>query len=155
MARYSRVFRMFIASPSDTAIHRQAVYKASYRWNAVNSVESEVFVEPVGWEYHVRQESNPSGGQDSIDTQLLNSSDFLIGIFHSKPGKSVAGGKSGTIHEIERFNEVSNRSMIFFSNEKLDPNTSTDDLEALRKFGASGFSMGKDRAPRSGSRWPS
>ena len=135
MARYAKIYRMFVASPSDTKEQRAKVFSAAYKWNADNSLDQEIFIEPVGWEYVISENSN-YGGQHTIDQQMLDTSDFLIAIFDSMVGSSMEGNVSGTIHEIKRFSEELQKpaAVLFCKDDISRENLNIDHLQELKNF---------------------
>lgn len=135
MPRFSKVFRVLIASPSDVLKEREIALKAVYGWNAANSVSSGIILEPVGWENNVYPEFDASGPQQVINNQIVENSDLLIGIFWSRIGTPTETFLSGSIEELSHFIENNKPVMIYFSERPIPPNNlDSNQYEKLKSF---------------------
>ena len=125
MSYDARVFNVMIASPSDVADERSIVREVIYDWNAVHSEKKSMVLLPIGWESH----SFPQMGrpQETLNRQMLDKCDLLVGIFGTRIGTDTGEYDSGTIEEIERHTALGKPVMIYFSNQLGDPDTFDSD----------------------------
>ncbi|MFD9319028.1 hypothetical protein ACFWDQ_15260 [Streptomyces sp. NPDC060053] len=114
----AKVVRTFIGSPGDVR-ERNVVREALGQWNAKrSSPTNDVAFVPVSWETHAFPDLS-APGQPLIDKRLVQSSDLCIALFWMKPGGSLGGGASGTVHEIEQFRTANKRVMAYFCQDKI------------------------------------
>jgi hypothetical protein len=138
MPRYAQVFRVFIASPSDVFTLRATVYRAIESYNKSRKLGRSI-VEPIGWEsdtYPVYTDGETI--QDSINTQIVDSSDILIGIFGKRIGTPTKKAVSGTVEEIERAKEQKKSVLIYFLKE-ADEGNGSDKKDGLEKAALSDY----------------
>jgi hypothetical protein len=131
MSFTANIFRVLIASPSDLAEEREAATLAINDWNAQHAAAEGIVLLPVKWETHAR----PASGvrpQSTINAQIVQSCDFLIGMFWTKLGTSTGVAESGTVEEIDQFVAQEKPALIYFSNRPIDPNKI--DLKQNRKL---------------------
>ncbi|MCI0561145.1 MAG: hypothetical protein MN733_21885, partial [Nitrososphaera sp.] len=133
MARYALVRRVLIASPGDTEDLVRTAYQAIHTWNDARYLPQEM-LEPVHWKTSVHLAFNAAGPQREIDAQLVNTTDILVGIFRDRLGTPTAHAESGTADEIKQHVESGRPAMVYFSNEPLDRNHSTEELARLNDF---------------------
>ena len=133
MARYALVRRVLIASPGDTEDLVRTAYEAIHTWNDARYLPQEM-LEPVHWKTSVHLAFNAAGPQGEIDAQLVNTTDILVGIFRDRLGTPTAHAESGTVDEIKQHVESGRPAMVYFSNEPLDRNHSTQKLAKLKEF---------------------
>ncbi|TBD65707.1 hypothetical protein ELH22_21445 [Rhizobium ruizarguesonis] len=128
------VFNVLIASPSDVPKERMAIAESLHSWNALNSKDTGKVLLPVMWESH----SAPTMGdrpQGIINEQLVRGCDMLIGAFWTRLGSPTGRAASGTVEEINWFMKQKKPVMLYFSREKVDPDSlDTDQWQELRKF---------------------
>ena len=127
----ARIFKVFIASPSDVKEEREAVKEAIHNWNSVHSSRENKVILPVGWE----NSTYPYTGrpaQKSINFQALFDCDLLIGLLKNRVGTRTDSHISGTVEEIERFKENNRPVMIYFGNQKTDFTTLQDREQAQK-----------------------
>jgi hypothetical protein len=108
------ILKILIASPSDVVAERKAIPEVIHAWNAVNAEEAKTVLLPIMWETH----STPEMGerpQEIINRQLVDSCDFLIGVFWTRIGTHTGKTKSGTVEEIERFIKANKPVLLYFS----------------------------------------
>lgn len=131
----STVYRVFLASPSDVAEERNIVRDVIGDWNAANSFDRGVVVEPVGYESHTEAQLG-SDPQDIINKQLLDRCDFLIAIFWTRLGTPTETEVAGTVEEIKRFGELKgeDRVLVFFSERPCSPSVDPGKLAKLIDF---------------------
>ncbi len=121
MSFTATTYRVLIASPSDLAEERKAAIEAVYEWNAQHAAAESSVLLPVAWETH----AIPSSGvrpQEAINTQLLTTSDILVGMFWTKLGTNTGVAESGTVEEIDNFVAAGKPVLLYFSNRPIDPN---------------------------------
>ncbi len=109
------VIEIFIASPSDVQQERAMVREVINDWNSLNSKSRKVVLKALGWENDVYSSFNEGSAQESINKQILESSDLLVGIFWTKVGTPTEKYASGSIEEITKHIEAGKPTLIFFS----------------------------------------
>jgi hypothetical protein len=75
---------------------------------------------PVKWETHATPRSNIKP-QEAINTELVRTSDILIGMFWTKVGTDTGVAESGTVEEIDEFAAAGKPTMLYFSRRPIDP----------------------------------
>jgi Domain of unknown function (DUF4062) len=113
-------YRVFIASPSDLKEERVAATEAINDWNAQHAVAESVVLLPVKWETHATPRSSIRP-QEAINTELVQNSDILIGMFWTKFGTNTGVAESGTVEEIDQFVAAGKPTMLYFSRRPIDP----------------------------------
>lgn len=119
MAYIATVIPVMIASPGDVEQEREEVRKSIYSWNDVNSKNTSMILNPIGWETHGAPEMGDRA-QAFINKRLLNDCDLLIAIFWTRIGTPTGGYESGTVEEIERHMAENKPTMIYFSKAPVD-----------------------------------
>lgn len=77
MVQSAMLIRALIASPSDVGAERQAIEEVIAAWNASNSWDRGLIIEPVKWETH-SVPLNADRPQGLLNTQLVGKCDFVI-----------------------------------------------------------------------------
>src|ERR1700730_3222208 len=139
MPTRSNVYRVMIGSPSDLAEERLAATAAVNEWNAQHADAEGVVLLPVKWETH----ATPTSGvrpQSTINDQLVDRCDILVGMFWTKLGTATGVAASGTVEEIDRFVAAGKPAMLYFSQRKaakgkVDPKQAAK----LQKFKAATY----------------
>ena len=128
------VYRVIIASPSGLPDERQAVRNAFYDWNASPiSTHMSIMFQPLLWEEHVHPELGKP--QAVINKQIVEDSDVIIALLWDRIGTPTGNSKSGTIEELELFEQSKKLSMIYFSEKAVDPKKiDPDQLKELQDF---------------------
>lgn len=114
------IFRVFVASPSDLVTERSIIR------DVVETINREsVYADPPLLIQVVdSQSANPGLGAEaqSFITPLLQECDLLIAMFWSRLGKPTSDFKSGTIEEIQRFQDrKGGEHVLFFLSDKQHP----------------------------------
>jgi len=104
MSFTATTYRVHIASPSDLTDERDAATMAINDWNAQHAAAEGIVLLPVKWETHARPESGVRP-QAAINTQIVQASDILIGMFWTKLGTGTGVAEPGTVEEINQFVE--------------------------------------------------
>ncbi|MGM0582930.1 MAG: DUF4062 domain-containing protein [Bacteroidota bacterium] len=134
MSFSARVFKVFIASPSDVANERRVVRQVLNRWNEINAEKYGIILHPVGWETH----SSPEIGdhpQKLINENVLEDCDLLIGVFWTRFGTPTEDYDSGTEEEIEEHIKTGKPTMLYFSNQPVAPeNLDQEQFEKVQNF---------------------
>lgn len=118
----ARVFKIFIASPSDVSKERSVVRTVLNRWNEINSERYRIVLFPIGWETH----SSPEIGdhpQKIINKRILKDCDLLIGVFWTRFGTPTEDYGSGTEEEIEEHIKTGKPTMLYFSTQPVVPDS--------------------------------
>ena len=134
MAFNSRVFRIFIASPSDVQEERDVISKVIQEWNDLHSFERKVVLLPLRWETH----SAPELGrrpQELINLEIVDHADMAVGVFWTRIGTPTGGFDSGTIEEIDRIGKADKLVMCYFSKAKVEIDSiDLDQYAKLKEF---------------------
>jgi hypothetical protein len=126
----SKVYRIFIASPSDIKDEREIVRKQIAYWNSLHAISYQMFLHPVDGEDSVP--SLDKRGQ-AIINKLVDDCDFLIGIFWTRLGTRTPEAESGTAEEIDRARSKGKRCMVYFC-EKSQSQIDQIEYERLQKY---------------------
>lgn len=141
MSFNSTTLKVQIASPSDLGEERDAAVAAIHEWNAANGESEGVMLLPVRWETHVFPVANKRP-QATINEQIVDSSDILIGLFWTRMGSSTGVAISGTVEEIDRFAAAGKPAMIYFSERPVNPSTiDLTQLGSLRDFKSATYTV--------------
>jgi len=135
----AKIYKCFIASPSDTTKEREICDKI---FNEINKSIGELFnfrVESLKWESNVRP-SFGTDGQDVINKQIGNDYDIFVGIMYKKFGIPTSRAGSGTEEEFDKAHEKyikgsSLEIMFYFNNEASNlSEIDTIELEKVKLF---------------------
>jgi hypothetical protein len=129
-----KLYRVLIASPSDVAEERQIIREEVERWNSLHSESTKIVLQATGWE----TDSTPDlaeRGQAIINRQLVDTCDFLIGVFWTRLGTPTPEAESGTVEEIERCINEGKRCIVYFSDKKQQPSQlDQNQYQQLKKY---------------------
>jgi hypothetical protein len=120
MSFNASVLKVLIASPSDLSEERSAAEAAIHDWNALNSESEGIILLPVRWETHVFPQTG-NRPQTSINDQIVDDADILVGLFWTRIGSNTGIAISGTVEEIDRFVASGRPAMIYFSQRPVAP----------------------------------
>lgn len=123
------LYRIFIASPSDTIEERNKIQSVIHDWNSVNSIQYKMILQPVMWESNAIPEIGDSP-QEVLNKQLLPSCDMLVGIFRTRIGTVTRNAESGTVDEINEFIKTKRPVSLYFCNGL----TSQHEIDSDQKF---------------------
>jgi hypothetical protein len=96
MSFKSETYKVLIASPSDLVEERQVATEAINDWNAQHAAAESIILLPVKWETHALPQTG-ARPQQTINDQLVSTSDILIGMFWTKLGTDTGAAESGTV----------------------------------------------------------
>lgn len=96
-----RVYKLFVASPSDLEAERQEIPRIVNRINASFGLRWNVFVQAVMWETSVHSGIGEDA-QDVINRQVPEDYDIFLGMFWNRVGTKTKRAESGTLEEYER-----------------------------------------------------
>lgn len=134
MVYRANVVHVFIASPSDVTLERQALREAIWEFNDQHTADTNVVLLPRLWE----KNSTPHVGappQAILDSQIVDSSDVVIGIFGTRIGQMLDDGKHATVHELERFVAAGKPALLYFSNTPVAPDSiDPEQYKAVQAF---------------------
>ena len=133
MVQSAIIIRGLIASPSDVEEERQAAQEVIAAWNARNSWDRGITIEPVMWESH-SVPLNSDRPQGLLNSQLVGKCDFVIGIFWRRIGSETGVSESGTIEEIDQFDAKGQPSLLYFSTKALPQNLDQGQWDKLKAF---------------------
>ena len=119
MSYIATVIPVMIASPGDVEQEREEVRNAIYNWNDINSKNTSMILNPIGWETHGAPEMGDRA-QALINKRLLTDCDLLIAVFWTRIGTPTGSYESGTVEEIERHMAEDKPTMIYFSKTPID-----------------------------------
>jgi hypothetical protein len=126
----AKVYRIFIASPSDIKEERKIVREQIARWNSLHAINYQMFLQPV--EGGNSAPSLDDRGQ-AIINKLVDDCDLLIGIFSTRLGTPTPEAESGTVEEIDRARSAVKRCMVYFRNESEFQNDKSE-YERLQEY---------------------
>lgn len=128
------IYRILIASPSDVIQERKAIPEVIHRWNAINSLNTGIIIEPVLWETHATPEMGDRP-QAIINKQLVQNCDILIGAFWTRLGTNTGVAESGTVEEIQEFIRAGKPVLLYFSSIPVVPESvEPDQYRRLLEF---------------------
>lgn len=135
MPSKATIYHALIASPSDVQEERDAAKDVIMRWNAANSRQQGVYIEPVLWETHVAKDIG-SHPQEMISEQVLDACDFAIGIFWSRIGTPTKEEDGGAVEEVKKTAFEKERPAIVSFCERDIPRDQLDvsQLKKLEEF---------------------
>ncbi len=133
MSYKAKVYKVFIASPSDVSEEREVVRSVLARWNAINSETQQAVLLPIGWDTHSAPETGRSA-QEYINEQILSKCDILIGVFWSSIGSPTKRFESGTIEEIARHVGERKLAMLYFSKKDFPSDANLEQIQKVREL---------------------
>lgn len=113
MSYKADVYKIFIASPSDTVEERAAVSKVINEWNIIHSENQGIILRDIFAEQNAYADSGKHP-QKIINEQLVENSDLLVAIFKMKFGSPTDTHESGTAEEIDLAFKMKKHVMLFF-----------------------------------------
>jgi hypothetical protein len=130
----ANVYRVLIASPSDTREYRDVARRVVEDWTALHAEAMRTVLIPLLWE----RDATPDAGdrpQAILNAQLVEKADALVAIFWTKLGSPTGAAESGTVEEIRECIESGKPVLLYFSNQpvardSVDP----DELRRLNEF---------------------
>jgi hypothetical protein len=136
MAFVATIYRVLVASPSDTLEFRDLVSKALVEWNDLNAEGYRAVLLPVMWE----MSATPAVGgspQSLLNDQIVDDTDIVIAVFWTRLGTPTENAQSGSVEEIRRKASQGAPVMLYFSGQPANPLTvDPDQLGALQEFKA-------------------
>ena len=135
----TKIYKCFIASPSDTNNERNICDKIFNEINKNLGEGCNFRIESLKWESDVR----PSFGEDSqsvINSQIGNDYDLFVGIMYKKFGTPTSKADSGTEEEFnnayDRYTKKDNvEIMFYFNDEPINPSEIVPaELEKVNNF---------------------
>jgi len=131
------VFRVLIASPSDTTQSRASVLEAIVEWNDLNAEGYQAILLPIMWE----MSATPSVGrspQAILNDQIVDDADVVVAIFWTRLGTPTDSEPSGSVEEIRRKADQAAPVLLYFSSQPADMHTVDPvQLQALQEFRSS------------------
>jgi len=136
MPYQATVYNVMIASPGDVEQERRIARDVIYNWNSIHSANTNIILQPIGWETHSHPESGDNP-QAFLNKQILENADLLIGIFWTRIGTPTDEAESGTAEEIEKHIKAGKPAMLYFSNKDIKPqkidNEQYEKVKAFKK----------------------
>lgn len=120
MAQQIKLFRLFVAAPSDVEFEQSIIREVVTEWNIQNGQMKKTNIEVVSWHTH----SYPAHGdrpQALINRQVFDSSDIVVGVFWTHFGSPTGVADSGTEEEIKRGILQKKKVMVYFSDAPVPP----------------------------------
>lgn len=134
----TKIFKAFIASPSDTTMERDVCSKV---FDEINDGLGEIYnfrIEPLKWETDVRPTINGQDGQSTIFDQIGNTFEVFIGIMNKNFGSPTPRAGSGTEEEFneayKRYQEKKDLEIIFYFNDEPPQSMSEINASELLKI---------------------
>ncbi len=109
------VIETFIATPSDIVQERAFIREIINEWNIVNSKTRNVILKDLGWENDIYSSFSDGRPQESINKQILEDADLLIGVFWTRVGTPTGDYISGSVEEITKHINAHKPVLLFFS----------------------------------------
>lgn len=126
MTYSATIIQLLLSSPSDLPDpHKEVVVKAIRVWNDSHGRRFGVHYSPTNWE----EGSSPEygvGPQESLNKQVVDTSDLGLVIFSDRIGTPTKSHTSGTVEEIERLHEQGKRVAILRNRYARQPPRGTD-----------------------------
>lgn len=133
-----KIFKSFIASPSDTNIERNLCDKI---FDEINSGLGDIYkfrIESLKWEKDVRPSIKDKDGQSIIFEQIGENFEIFIGIMNKKFGSPTPRAGSGTEEEFNeafrRYKEKQDIEIMFYFNEEPPKSMSEINASELLKI---------------------
>ncbi|WP_433971957.1 hypothetical protein [Tunturiibacter lichenicola] len=133
MPRNTRCYEVLIASPSDVRTERQIIVECIEDWNAAHSRSSNVILQPRRWELDAYPELGDRP-QEIINTQIVDISDIVLGVFWHRIGTPTGLAVSGTVEEIERFVAAKRPVSLYFSQASVPIDHDAKQLASVREY---------------------
>lgn len=134
MAKQIKLYRLFIASPSDIENERNIISEVVTDWNIQQGQTKSVNIEVASWHTH----SYPSHGdrpQGLINKQVFDSSDIIVGVFWTHFGTPTGVADSGTEEEIIRGISQEKKVMVYFSDKPIPPSKlKIEEYQKIQEF---------------------
>ncbi len=128
------VVTAFIASPGDVLQHRDVIETAVHDWNRSGEARRRgVVLLPVRWELDAVAALGIDG-QSILTQQLLEPSDIVLGVFHSRLGSATPRAASGTVEEIERAEELGLSVHVWIDAGPVPRDHDAGQLRRLKKY---------------------
>jgi len=113
------VYRVLIASPSDVKQEREKAREVVIKWNGTRS-RNDVYIEPVMWETHAAADLGKEP-QKILNDQIVDSCDFVIGMFWKRVGTETENELGGAVEEIKRVSQDGSKAIVGFSEKPIPP----------------------------------
>lgn len=134
MTFVATIAQLLLSSPSDLPVsHREVVIKAIRTWNNSHGRRASVVFSPTNWE----EGSSPEyglGPQESLNRQVVDSSDLGLVIFTDRLGTPTKTHASGTVEEIERLHDQGKRVAILRNMAPREPSRDSGQSAALAAY---------------------
>ncbi|QNO25448.1 hypothetical protein EEB18_011570 [Sphingopyxis sp. OPL5] len=101
MAWDGKIIEIFLSSPSDVQVERDTVKSIIQEWNQRRGRDSSCMFSLLTWEDSVTSELE-NDGQDSINSQIGDTYDVILGLMWGRFGSPTAREDSGTLEEFRR-----------------------------------------------------
>jgi hypothetical protein len=108
------VYHVMLASPGDVTRERECAREVVHEWNVIHAAARRLVLLPTGWETH----ATPSIGiapQETINREVLQTADLLVGVFWTRLGTQTSSHPSGTVEELERHIAAGKPALLYFS----------------------------------------
>jgi nucleoside 2-deoxyribosyltransferase len=102
-------------------------------WNSANSRSQSVSLQALRWELDAVP-STGDGPQQTINKQLVETSDILIAVFWTRLGTPTDVAPSGTAEEIEYFRSQGKPVLLYFSEADVPHDHDLEQLRLLRQY---------------------
>lgn len=132
------VVTVLIASPGDVPAARDRVEEVIRTWNADHALVGGIVLMPLRWEVNAIPDLRRDA-QSSINEQIVDHADIVIGIFDSRLGTPTAEHPSGTAEELARGLTRGAKVHVYFARGPLPRDLDTAQLDALRAFEKEGL----------------
>lgn len=132
MPKSTTTYSMLVSCPSDVVGFLPLIEDAVASFNRTFGNQNNVSIEVLHWSKNTYSNmSSDSSPQEEINEQILNDSDFLVGIFWTRFGTPTKKYGSGTEEEINEMIKNNKPVILYFLDKPISP--SKIDAEQLKK----------------------
>jgi len=137
MSQIVNKVKVFLASPDDVSIERDAVQDSINQINRTIASDKNIVLELIKWETHAWPGIGENS-QDVINNQIkFNENDIFIGIMWNRIGTPTDIAKSGTIEEFENaynsWKKINRPKIMFYFNRKAFNPENVDEIEQKKQ----------------------
>lgn len=130
--KQTNLLKLFISCPSDIATELDSIRLIIDEINKTTGKQGGYILQTLNWDVDTYTAIGEDA-QDVINSQIENEFDILIGILWQKLGTPTKRDKSGTVEEINRTIEDSNKHFLIYFNTKAE-NLNEINLIELQKI---------------------
>lgn len=136
MPKTIQSYSMLISCPSDVLEFLPQIEEAVASFNRGYGKQRSIQISTSHWTKNSYSDlEKGKSGQDKLNSQIVDESDMMVGIFWTKFGTPTDRYGSGTEEEIERMLNSGKKVMLFFLDKPISPSKiDTDQLSRVMQF---------------------